>query len=101
MTNDQISELIHAMNSTDFNELKQLIQKEEKSRYDSMWWTHERNDDYLYYVYYEDGTSWMHNIAKKVYDEYLTNSNAVCIKRKTKDLFPTWETMITKERNEA
>ena len=43
----------------------------------------------------------MHCIAKKVYDEYIKNEKAICIKRKTKDLFPTWETMLVKERNEA
>lgn len=100
MTNEQINNFIHSLNATDFNNLREFIKKEEKSRYDEMWWTHNRIDNYLYYVYYKDGSEWMHCIAKKVYDEYISNENAICIKRKTKDLFPTWETLMEKKNHE-
>lgn len=101
MTQEQISEVIRTLNTTDLDAIKKMIAQEERSRYDQMWWTHDRVDNYLYYVFYEDGSYWMHCIASKVYNEFIKNDKAVCIKRKTKDLFPVWETMIEKERNEA
>lgn len=96
-----LQEQIHNLSTADLEAIKEMIAQEEKNRYDEMWWTHDRIDNYLYYVYYDDGTQWMHCIAKKVYDEYIKNEKAICIKRKTKNLFPTWETMIAKERNKA
>ena len=101
MEQKELYEFIKKMNPSDYAAVKEMIAKEEKKNYDEMWWNHDRIDNYLYYVYYDDGTQWMHCIAKKVYDEYIKNEKAICIKRKTKDLFPTWETMLTKERNEA
>lgn len=101
MLQEQIHDVLRNMTAADLEAIKEMIAREERNRYDEMWWTHDRIDNYLYYVYYDDGTEWMHCVAKKVYDEYIKNEKAVCIKRKTKDLFPTWETMIAKERNEA
>lgn len=101
MLQEQIHDVLHSMTAADLEAIKEMIAREERSRYEEMWWTHDRIDNYLYYVYYDDGTQWMHCVAKKVYDEYIKNEKAICIKRKTKDLFPTWETMLTKERNEA
>ena len=101
MLQEQIHDVLRSMTAADLEAIKEMIAREERNRYDEMWWTHDRIDNYLYYVYYDDGTEWMHCVAKKVYDEYIKNEKAVCIKRKTKDLFPTWETMLTKERNEA
>lgn len=101
MLQEQIHDVLRRMPTADLEAIKEMIAREERSRYDEMWWTHDRIDNYLYYVFYDDGTEWMHCIAKKVYEEYVKNEKAICIKRKTKDLFPTWETMLTKERNEA
>lgn len=101
MTQEQFFDYLANISAADLDAVKKIIADREEALYEERWWTHDKIDDYLYYVYYEDGTSWMHCIAKYVYDEYMRNDRAVMLKRKTKDLFPTWETLLEKERNVA
>lgn len=99
MNIDALRSQISQMNYTDLEALKKLIAEKEEEDYDLTWWTHDHIDDYLYYVFYEDGSKWCHYLGKTAYEEYVRNDRAVCMKRKTKDLFPTWEDLL--ERTKA
>ena len=59
---------------------------------------HTTVDDYLYVVYYEDGTSNLFCIGADAYDRFRRRADAVMVKRKTKDLFPSYEVIL--KRNE-
>ena len=47
MEQKELYEFIRKMNPNDYAAVKEMIAKEEKQRYDEMWWTHDRIDNYL------------------------------------------------------
>jgi hypothetical protein len=56
----------------------------------------DKNDNYLYVVDFDGEPYYLSNIGKKAWDCYMFFDRAYRIRRKTKDLFPTWEIMDVK-----
>ena len=57
---------------------------------------HDTIDNYLYLVYYLDGTSNLFAIGADAYERYIKREDAIRVERKTKNLFPTYETILRK-----
>ena len=57
---------------------------------------HTTVDDYLYVVYYQDGTSNLFCIGADAYERYMKRSDAIRVERKTKNLFPSYEVILKK-----
>ena len=55
---------------------------------------HTTVDDYLYVVYYQDGTSNLFCIGADAYERYMKRSDAIRVERKTKNLFPSYEVIL-------
>lgn len=98
MLQEQIHDAIRSMSTADLEAIKSMIAKEERNRYDEMWWTHDRIDDYLYKIHYADGNTYVMCKGKQAYERYLKEEDATWIERYTKNLFPTYEFLERKER---
>ena len=55
---------------------------------------HTTTDNYLYLVYYQDGTSNLFCIGADAYERYMKRSDAIRVERKTKNLFPSYEVIL-------
>lgn len=106
MTQQEIvafNESILHFRGTDLHELKRLIEQKIQEEYDlpENFMHHDKVDDYIYIVEYFDGSYHYDCIGKRSYEEYIGNVNAVRIRRKTKELYPTYETLLEKEVSKA
>lgn len=97
MVQELVCDMLRHMSITDFEQYKKAVAKVEKERYDEMWWTHEKNDDYIYRVHYIDKHTHLLIKGKDAYKEYMSNRDAIMVERYTKDLFPTYTTLMRKE----
>ena len=84
--------------SQDLIKLKEQIDRQLEEIYERKenFYLHEKIDDYIYIVHYLDGHTHMDYIGARSYNEYISNEDAIKIERKTKDLFPTYETLMEK-----
>lgn len=98
MTREQIFQYVSTMDSADLDAIKMMVAARENELYDIRWWTHEKIDEYLYIVHYRDGRKHLSCKGADSYQEYIRNDDAIWIERKTKDLFPTYETLMRKEQ---
>lgn len=57
---------------------------------------HTALDNYLYLVYFQDGTNRLFAIGADAYEEYMKRNDAIRVERKTKNLFPTFEVILKK-----
>ena len=89
--------MIRSMNTADLEAIKKMIAQEEKNRYDEMWWTHDKIDDYLYKIHYIDGHTYVVCKGKQAYEMYTKDKDAMWLERYTKNLFPTYEFLTRKE----
>ena len=99
-------EQVYAFNSnisqfagTDLEELKKLIDikiREEQERAENFM-LHDWTDNYIYVVYYLNGEYHYYCKGKEAYKRYLNDADAIKVARKTKDLFPNYETILEKE----
>lgn len=55
---------------------------------------HDEIDSYFYVVRYSNGEYNLFCKGKDAYDRYRRDKDAICIERKTKNLRPTYETLI-------
>lgn len=102
MTQEQVyafNESILHFRGTDLMEIKRLVEQKIQEDYDrpENFMYHDRIDDYIYIVDYADGSYHYDYIGKRSYQEYIGNEDAIRIRRKTKDLSPTYETLLEKE----
>ena len=102
MTQEQVfafKESILNYRGTDLHELKKLIDKkiEEEYHLPENFMLHDCVDEYIYIVDYMDGSYHYDCIGKRAYEEYINNIEAIRIRRKTKRLSPTYETLLVKE----
>ena len=98
-----VIDTIGSMNTADLLLLKQYIESKIEDNYDDPgnFYLHDRIDDYIYIVDYEDGTYHYYCKGADAFKEYMGVSYATRIRRKTKDLFPVYETLKEKhERSE-
>lgn len=92
-----IIEQLRNMNGFQLEEIKQLIDNEynQLAVKDDNYMLHNFIDDFIYIVYYADGS---YHYFCKGRDAYIEYKNwGVKLGRKTKDLFPTYEMLLDKE----
>ena len=102
MTQEQIfafNESILHFTGTDLLKLKELIDQKIQEEYDKPqnFMHHDKVDDYIYIIDYIDGSYHYDCIGRRSYEEYISNIEAVRIRRKTKSLYPAYETLLEKE----
>lgn len=96
MLQELVIDMLRRMPLADFDVYLKAVAKVEKERYREMWYTHDNVDDYIYIVHYSDGHTHMTCKGKESYTEYMASDDAVMLERKTKDLFPTYQTLLQK-----
>lgn len=97
MTREQINQYVSTMDSAELDAIKMMVAARENELYDIRWWTHEKIDDFIYKVHYQDGHTHITCKGADSYREYMRSEDAVWIERYTKDLFPTYEFLMRKE----
>ena len=95
---EQFADVIRSMSTADLEAIKSMIAKEERNRYDEMWWVHDKIDDYLYKVHFADGHTYVVCKGQQAYEIYEKDDSATWVERYTKNLFPTFEFLMRKEQ---
>ena len=98
-----VIDAIGNLNTADLLLLKQYIETKIEDNYDlkENFYLHDCIDDYIYIVDYSDGSFHYFHKGAEAYKTYMHDSYATRIRRKTKDLFPVYETLKEKhERSE-
>lgn len=72
------------------DQFQKVIDREEN------FFLHDYVDDWFYLVNYEDESYYLYTKGKEAYEEYMRNDRAIAITRKSKDLFPVYQTMMSK-----
>lgn len=103
MTNRQIQQFcnrISSLSGAELLNLREIINEkiDEVSGQDNNFMLHDFVDEYFYIVHYENGNTYLYTKGKDAYNEYINSSEAVSIVRKTKNLFPTFEEIMSKEK---
>lgn len=101
MTNTEVlsfAQQFQKLTSKDLISLKEQIDKQLEEIYDRTenFYLHEEKDDYIYIVHYLDGHTHIDYIGAKSYEEYMSHADAIKLERKTKNLFPKYETLMEK-----
>ena len=93
-----LKEIINKCTGSDLNVVKNLVEDEIEKNYHKKenFMYHDKIDDYLYRVHMKDGSSRLFCFGSDAYGEYTRNEMAVSITRRTKNLFPTTETLLIK-----
>lgn len=100
---NNINEYISSLNTADLLQIKALVETKIQDHYDDKdnFYLHERIDDYTYIIDFVDGTRHYDYIGARAYKKYITDKRAVALRRRTKDLFPTYENLLVKEEYKA
>jgi len=90
-------DLLSSLSGTELKRIKNYFDKKfnEVVQLDSNYIMHDFVDDYIYIVYYNDGSHYYFSKGTDAYNEY--KDYGVKLERKTKDLFPIYETLMEKE----
>ena len=91
---------LNKMSGAELMQLKELIDKEMQNQYDNIdnFMYHDSVDEYLYVWSRTDGTTGVDCIGERAYKRFMNDPLAYEIGRQTKNLFPTYETLIVKEQ---
>ena len=94
-----VNDYINSLNTVDLLSLKTQIENKIDEYYHlkENFYLHEEHDDYIYIIDYIDGSHHYEYIGARAYRKYIGDSSAIAIRRKTKDLFPVYETLLEKE----
>ena len=89
----------NSLTALELDQLKKLIDGRIAETYDwkENFMTHTDFDNYIYIVYFEDGGHHFYFKGAEAYKRYLED-DAIMVDRKTKDLFPIYETILVKEK---
>lgn len=95
----RLKELLDSMDKLSGFELEELKNKfdakfEKLSQLDRNYNLHDFIDDYTYIVYYNDDSFHYYSKGQEAYKSYL--NSGVKLERKTKDLYPTYESLLNK-----
>lgn len=92
-------ESIEKLTGFELLELKGKIEKQFQKVIDreENFFLHDYIDNWFYMVNYEDESWHLFVKGQDAYREYTSNPSAVAITRKSKDLFPTYQTMMSKQ----
>lgn len=101
MTNKQIEVFrnrIAKYSGADLQIIQNLLNEQLELEYERKenFMFHTTVDNYLYIVYYKDGTSNLFCIGADAYERFIKRDDAVRVERKTKDLFPKYEVILKK-----
>ena len=90
-------ELLDNLNGFELKRIKELFDQKylEVCQKDANYQVHDFKDDYLYIIYYPDGNRSISANGAEAYEKYL--KDGIRLDRKTKDLFPVYETLLEKE----
>ena len=90
-------DLLDKLSGTELKRIKQYFDKKfsEVVKKDSNYIMHDFLDDYFYIVYFYNGTHHLYSKGEDAYNNYM--SDGIRLERKTKDLFPMYETLLEKE----
>ena len=90
-------DLLDKLSGTELKRIKQYFDKKfsEVVKKDSNYIMHDFLDDYFYIVYFNNGTHHLYSKGEDAYNNYM--SDGIRLERKTKDLFPMYETLLEKE----
>lgn len=90
---------LRQLNTAQLLSLKDLIDEVLYENYDKKenFFLHDSLDDYIYIIDYKDGHYRYEVIGSKAYNEFNKAEDAIAIRRKTKDLFPTYENLMEKK----
>lgn len=99
MKTDTFIRNLKKLNGIELLETKKLFDAvyEELVKEDCNYMLHDFVDDYTYIVHYDDGTKYMFCKGKKAYDQFMTE-HGIKLERRTKELRPTYETLLVKEK---
>lgn len=86
LTGMELLEMREEINS----QFKKVIDREEN------FFLHDYLDEWLYIVSYRDGSEYLYTKGADAYAEYKRTDFAIAITRKSKDLFPTYQVMMSK-----
>ena len=91
---------LNKMTGAELMHLRELIDKEMQNQYDNIdnFMYHDTIDEYLYVWSRTDGTTGVDCIGERAYRRFMDDPLAYEIGRETKDLFPTYETLLVKEQ---
>lgn len=98
MTQTEIRDYIASLDGSQLEALRRAIVQQEQEVYEKSFYLHEHTDGYIYIIHYRDGSEYMDYLGKRAYDRYISEPDAISIERKTKDLFPVYEQLLSKER---
>ena len=104
MTSEQINAFRLALKSLTAEELTLLRDQVDEQIEDLYWcdenfWMRESIDSYIYITRYEDGSYYYDYLGQTAYERYISDDRAVQLDYKTKDLFPTFGTLMRKENH--
>ena len=93
---EELKKIISTLDGLDLSKVKDLVDQQLEDEYykKENFMLHDKKDDYLYDVLYNDNTKLRFYIGQKAFKEYQQNKRAVSIYRITKDLFPTKELLL-------
>lgn len=92
-----VKENVRMCRPSALEKIVQIIENEYANIDDpSAFMLHDFIDNYYYIVYYKDGNYVTDCIGEKAYKKYMDDDDAVRIARKTKELFPKFETLLEK-----
>lgn len=94
-------EMLRSLSISELETLRDALNKVTEERYEEMWWTHDRTDNFLYVVHYTDGRKHLTCKGKDSYEEFMKHDDALWIERYTKDLFPLHFLLMRKEIPQA
>ena len=102
MTKEFLNEfrsLLKNMSANELTELRDQVDDEIQEIYwaDENFWMREKTDSFIYITRYDDGSYHYDYIGKNAYERYLNDTNAIQLDYKTKDLFPTYGTLMRKD----
>lgn len=101
MTEREKRALAKYLNMLDGHELQEVF-KAVSSEVEKNYWSDDNffmrdvTDNYIYITRYADGSYYYDCIGKKAYEKYLHDDNCIRIDYKTKDLRPTYGTLMAK-----
>lgn len=96
---EKIEELISHIKHGEFIEqIKELIEDNIRENYylKDNFKFHDKLDSYFYITTFANGEYHLDTTGKRGYERFIENEDAIKLERKTKDLFPTYEVLMTK-----
>lgn len=102
MSQEQITAFystLSAYKGVELEELKRIIDRKIIDDYERKenFMLHNQIDDYIYIVYFADGSQHYFCKGRDAYERYMKDSTAIRVARKTKDLYPVYEDLMVKE----